>query len=394
MRKVLSNLILLSFMSSLFYSCNKEADLAPTTTIIKPYKINHETNYDEIRSKITSNESISIEFKGYNFDIVNLKVAQGITIEKGILLDNDKNEYVFVDDVTNRIYIYKTDYDQAIQTEVYIFKDKFDKKLLIEEYDLNSLNETPGKFVEAENSYMIQKIIPKSEEEILNSFDGSLTAGCNTSDKQINPSFPTVNNIDKAENSKIWNTWNIYLYKQSPSVDVAASVTNFYTSWKSLKSISYSARSPYANINIVYDNFSYTHLTQLTYSQLNNFGSTLRNNHVSTLRSIHVYLIGNNGWEVRGRAFGKGPISISGNLLRYAIASTVSSQALAHEIGHCIGADHDSNIHWDTSIGLFGWNGSDVMCTPLGAVSWRAPQYHKFYNTTNRAVARRVLDFY
>lgn len=398
------NLLKLAFVTSLFYtfySCNKSLDEISETSVVS-YRFHHDMGYDDIRNKIQNSESIDLEFKGHNILINDLKVADGISIQNSILL-NSENDYILIDDNTDRIYIRKSDYDKAIQTEVYFFKNNEDKDLLIREYNLNRLNETEGfsKFIEAENSYLIQKRIPKSKEELMNSFDHSLTAGCGMEQAKpsnVTASTSTLENYSQTNVSMVVS-WNLYIYKRSSSVDVASSVSNLYTSWKSLNSSNssnyYYSTSPYAGINIIYDDFSYTnYISTGGWFQLQDFKLALQNNNASTSRSIHLFITGNERWEARGRAYDIGSSSTTGKTLRYAINSTVNDQCLAHEVGHCIGAYHNNNVTWDSSISCFGWYGSSVMCTPLGTKAWYAPQYHKFYDASNRTTAQNVLDHY
>ncbi len=398
MKSVKFKLVLVSLLFASFYSCTKDQE---SNGIIEEYsKIFHHTDYDEIRDALIHNTNIMVQFNGNNIVLENLKVAKGITIENSILLGNDQNDYVLINDITNRIYLKKSDYDRAIQTEVYFFKNKLDKSLVAREYNLENLENTPGKFIEKDNAYLIQKIIPKTEAEIANSLDYSLSAGCGTTeDDKITPSISTEKDLQSSivANAKVnmLNTWNIYIYKKSSSVDASSSVVNFYTSWKSLRGSDsyYYSDSPYANINIIYNDFSYTDFIPDGDLQLFNFKSVLESNNASEIRSIHVFMTGNDRWDTRGKAF-MGKISTSTGELRCAIVSTVNDQCLAHEIGHCLGSNHENNTYWDTSIGWFGLRGSDVMCTPLGSKAWNARQYHRFYNLANRIKARRVLDFY
>ena len=401
MKQLIKLSILILLISSCSHDEGTEVIEQTTADSIKKLDMNEVgNNYDQLVLDIQSNQDLDFIIGDFNLEMRNMRPAEGITVENTIILEDEKDyRTIIIDHNTESIYVNYTDIDSKRNIVLYGFKhsDHLENLLKQKEYNIEFLtNRTSYKnrsskiakldYISTETSFLMGKpILTTKKEQSQARIHDDNTKECGFQESEIS---------DLAKESTILNrsgkTWNVIIYKKHSYLSTSSIVYAMKNTFKSLSitdgSDWYYSHIMYANINVIYEGAPKGFHNSDSLTCLNEFVKFLKDGGVQNNRSTNSYMyLNDDDWK---STFGRASKSLFG--FRVGV-STNSGTTFAHEIGHTLGAKHYNGVVWDSSIGMFGWWGSSVMC-PADETQWGVFRRHKYYSQTNRNKVRSTLN--
>ena len=317
-------------------------------------------------------------------------------VENTIILEDERdNKTIIIDHNTQSIYVRVTDIDTKRNIVMYGFKDSNHLERLVkqDEYNIEFLTNRASyvnrsnkvaqlDYVATQTSFLISKPILTTKEELS---QARINDG-NTIECGVQEDDRSNRTTERASSTNRRKTWNLVIYKQNSQMSTSSEIDAVKSTFRSLSSTEgsnwYYSTIMYAELNIRYEQAPSTFHNTNSNQCLTDFTFHLLTLGVPHNRYDHSYVyLKEEKWDdAAGRAAN----------VSYRIAVSRNSRGtLAHEVGHTLGAVHNSSTFWDSSLGWFGWWGSSIMCE---AYPWWSGMQYKYYSASNRGIVKGTLN--
>ena len=411
------------------FSCSEEEsvennNLVPQNSFKKIDMNSVGSNYDQLVKDIQSHNNLDFTIGEMNFEMKNMKLADGLDVENTIILEDEIGDRtIIVDNNVRSIYVRYTDVANKMNYILYGYEDP---KLLAgllktKEYNIDLLRQNRSSknvsnkfneklhFKSAETSFVIGKaIVTTTNVQDLLSMRRTTGLTCSMVNEHEDEVDVLIENGSDGSPIRPRPSWNLKIYKRRMYTNVSSNIDLLIKSFKSLSSdVEYldsgDERWPIpllkSNSNDMPVHLYISYIQAPNRLQFTNHAESLIREMTSYLENevfepkdgnnIYIYLIED------GRPF-------SGNRLGMAVSretrdeyhlGVVVSTAIpfVHVIGHTLGAFHFDNFAFDMTETDTYYLAYSVMYSSYGGDEniFIKP---KFYNTGNRWRIKKTLN--
>ena len=411
------------------FSCSEEEsvennNLVPQNSFKKIDMNSVGSNYSQLRRDIQSHNNLDFTIGEMNFEMKNMKLADGLDVENTIILEDEIGDRtIIVDNNVRSIYVRYTDNANEINYTLYGYEDP---KLLAgllktKEYNIDLLRQNRSSknvsnkfneklhFKSTETSFVIGKaIVTTTNVQDLLSMRRTTGLTCSMVNEHEDEVDVLIENGSDGSPIRPRPSWNLKIYKRRMYTNVSSNIDLLIKSFKSLSSdVEYldsgDERWPIpllkSNSNDMPVHLYISYIQAPNRLQFTNHAESLIREMTSYLENevfepkdgnnIYIYLIED------GRPF-------SGNRLGMAVSretrdeyhlGVVVSTAIpfVHVIGHTLGAFHFDNFAFDMTETDTYYLAYSVMYSSYGGDEniFIKP---KFYNTGNRWRIKKTLN--
>jgi len=403
------------------FSCSEEEsvennNLVPQNSFKKIDMNSVGSNYDQLVKDIQSHNNLDFTIGEMNFEMKNMKLADGLDVENTIILEDEIGDRtIIVDNNVRSIYVRYTDVANKMNYILYGYEDP---KLLADllktkEYNIDLLRQNRSSknvsnkfneklhFKSTETSFVIGKVIvtTKEENDLLSIQQGSLGVKC--SESEVIP-FENAT-VDRTE--QVQPVWFLVMYKRDMTTNTAPIIDALNNIFKSLNSDVEYLSSEYWIVPILKSNSNkmfielsvkYKQAPSNLYHYDSNelfvrFENYLASQGAQKARARHFYMyLNSDSTPFKDGILGVGQYESSRHKYRLGLSANVSS-VFAHEVGHCFGAKHFDNFAYDmTEIDTY-YLAYSVMYSTYGGFP-ELFKKEKFYGSLNRdGIKARLL---
>ena len=411
------------------FSCSEEEsvennNLVPQNSFKKIDMNSVGSNYDQLVKDIQSHNNLDFTIGEMNFEMKNMKLADGLDVENTIILEDEIGDRtIIVDNNVRSIYVRYTDVANKMNYILYGYEDP---KLLADllktkEYNIDLLRQNRSSknvsnkfneklhFKSTETSFVIGKaIVTTTNVQDLLSMRRTTGLTCSMVNEHEDEVDVLIENGSDGSPIRPRPSWNLKIYKRYMYTNVSSNIDLLIKSFKSLSSdVEYldsgDERWPIpflkSNSNDMPVHLYISYIQAPNRLQFTNHAESLIREMTSYLENevfepkdgnnIYIYLIED------GRPF-------SGNRLGMAVSretrdeyqlGVVVSTAIpfVHVIGHTLGAFHFDNFAFDMTETDTYYLAYSVMYSSYGGDEniFIKP---KFYNTGNRWRIKKALN--
>ena len=411
------------------FSCSEEEsvennNLVPQNSFKKIDMNSVGSNYDQLVKDIQSHNNLDFTIGEMNFEMKNMKLADGLDVENTIILEDEIGDRtIIVDNNVRSIYVRYTDVANKMNYILYGYEDP---KLLAgllktKEYNIDLLRQNRSSknvsnkfneklhFKSTETSFVIGKaIVTTTNEQDLLSMRRTTGLTCSMVNEHEDEVDVLIENGSDGSPIRPRPSWNLKIYKRYMYTNVSSNIDLLIKSFKSLSSdVEYLDSGderwpiPFLKSN---SNDMPVHL-YISYFQApnklvwNNSPESIISEMTSYLENvlfepkdgnnIYIYLKGNGEPYSVGR-LGKAVYRQTRDKYHLGVVVTTAIP-IVHVIGHALGAGHSDRLGYDmTEIDTY-YLAYSVMYSTYGGDEniFIKP---KFYNSGNRWRIKKALN--